>query len=275
MEKVSGTSLNDYLRKKFFQPLGLASTGVYQNATPPKNAAQGYAFRQDQPQPARNWDMSWTGGAGSLYSTTGDLWRWTEALQSGRVLSPASLQTMLAEVPVPKRESSIRYGMGLWHSEFSWLPVIAHNGGVDGFQSLLLWFPDQKVTMVVLENAFPVPPTAGPNIILNLAADAFLAPEIAAHTPKVDSAIHPKTYPAYVGRYDYHGAIQTITTENGHLYAQLTNQNRFEIFPSAPDTFFFKIVGAQLVFNRDEKGGVVSVTHTQNGRTFTARKIQP
>ncbi|MCE0523882.1 MAG: serine hydrolase [Methylacidiphilales bacterium] len=272
--KVSGMSLGDYLQKQFFGPLGMHDTGVYLNATPPDHAARGYSFANNQLQPALDWDMSWAGGAGELYSTVGDLWRWTEALQGGRVLPPEGLQEMTTVVTVPKKDTLIlRYGMGLYHTDIGGLPAVGHNGGLNGFLSCVMWFPEQKVTVAVLGNAMPASPGKSPEEILPIAARAFLGPEMAAHAPKIDPTIDPKIYSDYVGRYDYKSGIQEITTENGHLYAQLTGQNKFELFPSGPDAFFFKVVDAGMVFNRDKNGLVTSITHNQNGFTFVAPKL--
>jgi CubicO group peptidase (beta-lactamase class C family) len=274
VEKASGLSFGDYLQKQFFGPLGMHDTGVWVNATPPDHAAKGYSFVEKQLQPALDWDMSWAGGAGELYSTVGDLWRWTEALQGGRVLSPEGLRDMVTEVTVPKKETlTLRYGMGLGHADIDWLPAIAHNGGLNGFLSEAMWFPEQKVTIVVLGNAMPAPPGTTPAEIVPVAVRAFLGPEIAAHIPKVDPTVNLKTYSDYVGRYDYKSGIQEVTAENGHLFAQLTGQNKFEIFPSGPDAFFFKVVDAGMVFQRDKNGVVTGVVHTQNGSTFTAPKL--
>jgi CubicO group peptidase (beta-lactamase class C family) len=273
VEKVSGQSLADFLKTRFFDPLGLHDTGVWVNANPPAPAAKGYAYAQGRLVPALDWDMSWAGGAGALYSTTDDLWRWTEALQEGRVLSPASLRTMLIEGAAAKPETLTRYAMGLTHSEIAWLPNIGHTGGLQGFLSAVEWFPEQKTTVVVLQNAFPGPPGVAPLTLVSLAAHAFLAPEIAACAPRIDPTVSAATYPDYAGRYDYTSAFQDITAENGHLYAQLTGQDRFEIYPSAPDQFFFKVAEARISFNRDQAGRVISVTHTQNGATFTALKV--
>lgn len=275
VEKVSGQPLGDYLQKQFFEPLGLRDTGVWHNATPPDQAAKGYSFLEKKLQPAIDWDMSWAGGAGGLYSTVGDLWRWTEALQGGRVLSPEGLREMVTEITVPKKETlTLRYGMGLGHVDIAWLPAIGHTGGVNGFLSEAMWFPEQKVTIVVLSNALPAAPGTTPAEIVPIAVRAFLGPEIAAHAPKVDLTIDPKIYADYVGRYDYKkSGIQEITAENGHLFAQLTGQNKFEVFPFGPDAFFFKIADASMVFQRDQKGMVTGVVHTQNGSTFTAPKL--
>jgi len=274
VEKVSGMSLADDLQKQFFGPLGMHDTGVYQNATPPDRDAKGYSYLDKRLQPAINWDMSWAGGAGALYSTVGDLWRWTEALQGGRVLAPEGLRDMVTEITVPKKESLMfRYGMGLYHSDIGGLPTIGHNGGLNGFLSEVTWFPDQKVTVVVLSNAMPALPGTTPAEIAPIAARAFLGPEMAAHAPKIDLTVNPKIYSDYVGRYDYKSGVQEITVENGHIFAQLTGQNRFEIFPSGPDAFFFKVVEASLVFQRDKNGVVTGIVHTQNGATFTAPKL--
>ena len=52
--------------------------------------AIGYSFTDEKFAPALDWDMSWAGGAGALYSTVGDLFRWNEALFGGRVENEAS-----------------------------------------------------------------------------------------------------------------------------------------------------------------------------------------
>ena len=279
VQKVSGLSLGDYLQKQFFGPLAMHDTGTWHNATPPDYAAKGYSLVEKpllgkQLEPALDWDMSWAGGAGELYSTVGDLWRWTEALQGGRVLSPEGLRDMVTEITVPKKETlTLRYGMGLAHSDIGGLPVIGHNGGLNGYLSEVMWFPDQKVTVVVLGNAMPSPPGTAPAEIVPMAARAFLGPEMAAHAPKIDLTVDPKIYSDYVGRYDYKIGFQEVTAENGHLFAQLTGQNKFEIFPSGPDAFFFKVVEASMVFQRDKNGVVTGVLHTQNGGSFTAPRL--
>jgi CubicO group peptidase (beta-lactamase class C family) len=274
VEKVSGLPLGDYFQKQFFGPLGMHDTGTFHNATPPDRAAKGYSFLAGKLQPALDLDASWLGGAGELYSTVGDLWRWTEALQGGRVLSPDGLRDMLAEFTVPKKETlTLRYGMGIGHADIEWLPAIGHDGGLQGFLSELMWFPEEKVTVAVLSNAMPAQPGTVPSALVPVAVRAFLLADIAAHAPKVDPAIDPKTYPDYVGRYDYKIGIQEITTQNEHIYAQLTGQNKFEVFPSAPDKFFFKVTAASMAFQRDKTGTVTGVIHNQGGTTFTAPKL--
>jgi len=273
VEKVSGMSYGDYLQKQFFGPLGLHDTGVWQNATPPDHGAKGYSFDGKQAVPAVDWDMTWAGGAGELYSTVGDLWRWTEALQSGRVLSSTSLQEMKTVATVTKKEAPTNYGMGLYQANIDWLAAVGHGGGLPGYLSFVMWFPGEKVTIVALTNLFPPGVGTNPFEIVKVAAQAFLGPEMAAAVPKVDPTINPATYSDYVGRYDYNIAIMEITVENGRIFAQLTGQPRGELFPSGPDVFFFKVVAARLAFQRDKTGAVVAVALTQDLSNIYAPKL--
>jgi CubicO group peptidase (beta-lactamase class C family) len=78
---------------------------------------------------------------------------------------------------------------------------------------------------------------------------------------------------AVVGRYDYSGPILNVTEENGHVFAQLGLQPKFEIYPKSPTAFIWKVVDAQVTFVKDASGRVVSATHNQNGRTINAPRL--
>ena len=79
---------------------------------------------------------------------------------------------------------------------------------------------------------------------------------------------------SYVGRYDYgQGMVLIVTLEGNQLYAQLTGQSMFPIFPSSKDHFYWKVVDANVTFVSDEKGNVTHVIHRQNGRQFEAKKL--
>ncbi len=88
-----------------------------------------------------------------------------------------------------------------------------------------------------------------------------------------DCSIDPKTFTAYVGRYDYKTAILTVSTENDALYAQLTGQPKNRIYPKAKDEFFWKGLDAEVIFLRDEKGQVNAARHSQGGQMFTAARL--
>ncbi len=79
---------------------------------------------------------------------------------------------------------------------------------------------------------------------------------------------------------DYHGQYQltpamvfTIRSEGNQLMAGLTGQPEVAVFPYETDKFFYKIVDAQLEFQRDEAGKVTGLILNQSGR-HPAAKIE-
>ena len=275
IEKVSGISYGEFLRTEFFEPLGMKHTGVHVAGKEPKGEALGYAKSKGlfgtSFKLSNNWDMSWAGGAGALYSTAGDLQRWNEGVFGGKVLKKQSLRAALT--PVKLADGSTKnYGYGWGIREKRGVRIISHGGGLQGFQCSLARAPDQKVTVVVLCNAGP---GYNPGRMTGSLADIFLEKEM---TPKpvhvVNKKLIGKNYDDYVGSYDFGKAIFVVTREGDQLYVKLGGQNRLKVFPAAPDDFFLKVVEATVKFERDEKGKILRVVLHQNGQIQKAPRLK-
>lgn len=272
--KVSGKPFSTTLGEMFFEPLGMKHTGVYQNAAPPVEMASGYSMADGKAAPALDWDMSRAGGAGALYSTVGDLFLWNEALFNGKVLQENSFKAMITPVKLPEGVDGMSYGFGLALSTVSRLPVISHSGGLNGWSSDLIRFPEPRCTVIALANALP--PVAGfePSTVTRQIAAKLLEDEIGKLPPAaVDATADPKIYPEFIGRYRYPNAELTVSVVKDHLFAQLTGQDSYEIFPAAKDEFFWKITDAKITFLRDDTGKVNAVRHTQSANSFRAERI--
>jgi CubicO group peptidase (beta-lactamase class C family) len=100
--------------------------------------------------------------------------------------------------------------------------------------------------------------------------------------PRVDDAlgtrpfdeidVKPEALKDYVGKYQLApGATITVDVRGGQLFAQLTGQQSFPVFPFEPDKFFYKVVDAKLYFGRNDDGRVVSVTLDQAGLRLAPR----
>jgi hypothetical protein len=83
-------------------------------------------------------------------------------------------------------------------------------------------------------------------------------------------ALDDATLANYVGKYQFNFGVLDVALNSDHLEAQLTGQPAFPIFASAKDKFFYKIVNAQLDFERDAEGKIVAVVLHQNGRDMRA-----
>ncbi len=73
------------------------------------------------------------------------------------------------------------------------------------------------------------------------------------------------TLNSYTGSYTYHNYTLTIGVKNAHVFAQITGQQAFELYPSAKDNFYYKAVDGLVQFHRDARRNVIGLTLTQNG----------
>ena len=86
--------------------------------------------------------------------------------------------------------------------------------------------------------------------------------------------VDAKGFDRFVGRYEVApDFIITITTEGGKIYGQATGQQRFELESISETKFAIKIVGAEVEFNRDEKGVVTGLVLHQGGRDIPAKRL--
>jgi hypothetical protein len=90
-------------------------------------------------------DMSIPFAAGALYSTTADLLRWEQGLFGGKLLSATSLQKMTT----PFKND---YAFGLSIMNVNGHKAIYHNGAINGFNAVLAYYPEEKLTVAVLGN---------------------------------------------------------------------------------------------------------------------------
>jgi CubicO group peptidase (beta-lactamase class C family) len=254
VEKVSGQSYEDFLREKFFQPLGMTNTGVYRSSDPPHKAL-GYSPGKNGFERAQEWEPSWCGGAGGLCSTVEDLYRWNEGLFNGLLLDAASLKA--AFTPVKGSEGQVNwdagYGCGWFVGHYRGRREISHDGGVPGFASTLMRLPNEKFTVAILAN------TQQPHVASLLWArqlvTIFLADKLAP-LPTVNTNVSPKSYEALSGRFALEklGVILNINRRGTHLFEQIAGGTEREIFPKSDIEFFVKGVDTQITFEKDSGG---------------------
>lgn len=90
-----------------------------------------------------------------------------------------------------------------------------------------------------------------------------------------EAKVDPAVYDSLAGRYDYgHGHVLTVTREGDHLFAQMTGQRKFEIFPESETEYFWKVTDSQVTFVKDADGKVTKAIHHQGGHTIVAAKIE-
>lgn len=172
LEKVTGRPAEDVLARELTGPAGLRATWLLAGA---------------HAEPALlppSWATSfWT--AGAMRSTVADLARWGAALYGGRVVSGADLAAMTTF-------NADDYGLGTRRFLFGGEEAIGHTGLLKTTTSILLYFPEQRVSVAAIANRAEVDLPAAlvaedrgrPSILeLALGADADLAAPSASPSP--------------------------------------------------------------------------------------------
>jgi hypothetical protein len=89
--------------------------------------------------------------------------------------------------------------------------------------------------------------------------------------PRTAVAIDPRLYDRYAGFYQRGpNSIFTVTREGDRLFAQLTGQQKLEVFPESDREFFYKAVPAQITFVADGERPPTELILHQNGTDFRA-----
>ena len=146
IEKVTGLSYYDYVEKNIYLPAGMKDTGSEPESDSTPNLAVGYLPSQDGWK--SNADtLPYRGtSAGGGYSTVGDLLRFANALNSGKLLG-------LDWVHEATREQmpGTRYGFGFEADGTYW----GHSGAAPGINGELRVYPKTGYVIVVLSNLEP------------------------------------------------------------------------------------------------------------------------
>lgn len=276
IERVTGASYEEFLRRTFFTPLGMKETGTYPVQPADPAAARGYAFERGAYREAENWHPSWLVGAGGLGSTPHDLFRWNEALFGGRVLNAASLQIAFSVGVLtdddPLHPEITGYGCGWIIDRLRGERELSHGGEMAGFGSYLLRLPDHALTVVVLLNCVPQMPSL---------QQWSLAREIAARVLRLPSLPAPETYPVLAsdlavikGRYELDdGVLMDVTLADGRANFAIQGRTKGQMRPISDRRFVVGEGEAEATFVRDAHGVVVKAILQQKGQRIDAPRV--
>jgi CubicO group peptidase (beta-lactamase class C family) len=152
VERVSGTTLVEFLRRRVFTPLGMTTVvNSDEAALGPGEPMRYLRYALGPPRPAPKEGKGWMFAAGELAMTARELARWDIATIDQAILKPASYQAMQANT-VLRNGLGTGYGLGVQVSAAGGRRQVSHTGEVSGFTAANAIYPDDRAAVVVLTN---------------------------------------------------------------------------------------------------------------------------
>ena len=277
VERISGQTFTEFMNDNVFGPIGMQDSLV--RSSPEhivKNNSAGYISNPDGGYLEAR-DLGGAVGAGSIYTTVGDLQRWVENFRETRLGNSAIFEEMMTSYVLTDGEPT-DYGYGLTIAEQGGLKRVQHGGADVAHRSMLAYFPEINAGITTQSN------NAGfdGSIAFQL-AEAFFGDAMVTELDEINEAggpefdpenYDPESFDELVGRYELDAVpdfILTFTREEDTLYAEATGQSRVELIPTSDMGFDITIVDASLVFHRNDDGAVDSLTLNQGGEQHATR----
>ena len=130
VEQISGVPYHEFLRKYFFEPLDMTSTGFTDEATSDHEWTSALSTAE-----LKNEDFFTPGltkGAGDVISNAADMDKWMRGLSGGKIISSDAFRQMTENINPNSAED---YCYGLWHMVFDGVGHVGqippHFGAVD------------------------------------------------------------------------------------------------------------------------------------------------
>lgn len=189
IKRLALKHVKDFAEVNIFEPFGMKDTRYVDDRFQviPRRAT-GYT-----PMPNGGWRMNnsliETVGDGGVFTTLEDLVKWERGLGGSKITAEMTKRGRL------NTGELLNYGRGLMVSTYRGVPVVSHAGGLRGFRSDIVRFPEQKFGVITLCNAS----NAEPAQLARRVADVYLQDQF----PKPAAAPDPKavSFDKKVGRY--------------------------------------------------------------------------
>ena len=150
VEKVSGLSFKNYVKKYIFNPSGMFSSTIYDrtNFEELVSPAQGY----ENKIPWEDVYLNGVVGDKGVYSTTEDLLKFDRALEKNIFISDSLKKLAFSKMNLD-RKGSKNYGYGFRLKENKkYGKIVYHTGWWKGFRSYFIKILDKNQTIIVLNN---------------------------------------------------------------------------------------------------------------------------
>ncbi|MEL7021331.1 MAG: serine hydrolase domain-containing protein [Bacteroidota bacterium] len=164
LERASGLTFEQVYQQEVFSPLALNSAYYSETQPIPEGTVKGYVDVYGNGQYIESEflynDELGIGGDGGIAINAYDLAIFFEEMMKGNLISDASLREMTNWFDMPAdwvSEDDIlgqnENGFGIEKFNTQYGAAVGHTGGIDGFSTIAMYFPEEDMTYILLLNS--------------------------------------------------------------------------------------------------------------------------
>jgi CubicO group peptidase (beta-lactamase class C family) len=245
VERVSGQPLPQYARENIFGPLGMKATVVrdsHRTLIPNLAVPYGtvYAGKSKSYQLARiAHDPP---GASNVHSSVRDLALWDQNFYDTTIGNPKLLGAMQVKAKLNSGKE-IKYAGGLQVDTYRGLKTVTHTGSHGGYKTVILRFPDQRFSVIVLANVRDFVPIR----MAKKVADIYLADRLEPRKEPEIAKIAGDNFASFTGEYRFGYSIWRVGRDADGLFVN-DGGDRKRLFPTSETEFFDREDGTRYRF---------------------------
>ncbi|MDQ2086961.1 serine hydrolase [Herbivorax sp. ANBcel31] len=268
VEEISGLSLGEYLKENIFDLLEMNDTGTYYDKKEEEFAIGYTGSTELTPVEQDEILLKIAYGAGNLFSTVNDMYKWDRALHTEKLVKEETLDMVFdVHENIPEEEmlnfGGFGYGYGWIISDDSELgKIVSHGGNTLSYSAQISKYLEQDITIIITTNiGYYVLDSIEATLIDIIMGNEYELPE-----ELVEIELDAEILEQYTGIYENaEGYNIVIKKSDGQLYAQLPGQEKIEIYPISEIEFFYKEVNAFITFKKNDDGEAEKLIFEQEG----------
>jgi len=263
IEQVSNQSFDSFVEEKILIPLELHNTGIINNKDIVSNIANGYSTTPKEISKAEYINYMQPFSSGNMFSTNHDLWKFTTAVMSSRLVSLEKTKQIF--------DSGKYYGYGWGIRDFEGIKAYGHYGGMNGFVGAITYIPDGEYFISFLTNDNNTPKIRITNDLVSIiqGEDTPLPLE----TKLIQLPL--KTRQQITGDYlIQNGAILKVFEQDGKLYLQENGQAKHEMYPFDNNKFSLSLLEFNVVFENFSNDKTQTLKFVGKDLLLTAQRIK-
>ena len=289
IEKITGTRLEELMKEKVFNPIGMVRTSYLWKSVFESNHATGYDGDQRPLERRKRYDAN---AAGSMETTIADYSRFVVAVLQGKGLSQKAKDEMLnqqvrinsvkqfpslrSDTTDENRKIELSYGLGWGLLMSPYGKAFFKEGHDDGWEHYNIHFPEKKTGIIIMTNS-----SNGESIfkelLKKLIGDTFTPWQWENYIPyKKIAQLIPSTLGEYTGVFKNGTMEVKIYMEEGGLKfdAKEDGLSKVKLYAERKDHFFIRSIDITIEFVRNESGKIDKIIADSGGEKYEFKKTE-